>query len=536
MFRWLFAIAALVVTGCAERQSSAPQARGGTVVIAATGNFGSLFPPNVNSTTGRQVTELVYDYLAEAGLALNTIDDRTFAPRLASSWDWSSDSLSLAAHLDSHAHWHDGQPVRSSDVTYSYSIYSDTSFSPIASQLASIDSVTAPDSLTAVFWFSKRYPLQFYDAMSQMQILPAHVYARIPIDSLNDAVSRIEPVGSGRYRFAGQDAQQSIELAADTLNFRGAPNIQRLIFRTFGSADEAVRALRAGEADLFDVMRAGDVHNAAGDSTIRIMTSPGADYAFLVFNMKRSLFADRNLRRALTMAVDLESMVKNVFDSLAIPGVGPTLSYFPTTSKSLRRLRYDPAEAGRLLDSIGWRVNRSTGIRSKAGRELRFKALAPSSSSNRMRMATLLQEQYRKIGVAFVPEQMEFGTFNSRLSGRDFDAALASWHLGSSPASVRMLWTTDAPQNLGSYSNPRFDALVDSAIAAFDQDASASFYNRAYQTAIDDAPAIWLYEPKVVIGIHKRIQVKPYRPDAWWWSLSDWYIPLDKQIARDRIP
>ena len=151
MFRWLFAIAALVVTGCAERQSSAPQARGGTVVIAATGNFGSLFPPNVNSTTGRQVTELVYDYLAEAGLALNTIDDRTFAPRLASSWDWSSDSLSLAAHLDSHAHWHDGQPVRSSDVTYSYSIYSDTSFSPIASQLASIDSVTAPDSLTAVF-------------------------------------------------------------------------------------------------------------------------------------------------------------------------------------------------------------------------------------------------------------------------------------------------------------------------------------------------------------------------------------------------
>ena len=535
MSRLLLAVAALVVAGCVGKEASAPQAHGGTVVIAATGNYGSLFPPNVNSTTGRQVTELVYDYLAEVGLTLNTVDDRTFERRLASSWEWSADSLSLVAHLDSRAHWHDGRPVRSSDVTYSYSIYSDTSFSPIASQLASIDSVTARDSLTAVFWFSERYPLQFYDAMSQMQILPSHIYAGIPIDSMNDAVSRIDPVGTGRYRFATQEADQSIELVADTMNFRGAPNIKRLIFRRFGSADEAVRALGAGEADIYDAMRPGDVQNAAEDSSIRIMTSPGSDYAFLVFNLKRQIFADRNVRRALTMAVDLESMVKNVFDTLAIPGVGPTLSYFPTTSKSLQRLRYDPAEAERLLDSIGWRVNQSTGTRWKNGKKLRFKALIPSSSSNRMKMGTLLQEQLRMIGVAFEPEQMEFGTFNSRFFGKDFDAALGSWHLGTSPASIRVLWTTDAAQNFGSYSNPRFDAFVDSAIAAFDPVVKRTFYTRAYQTAIDDAPAIWLYEPKVVLGINNRIQARPYRPDAWWWSLGDWFIPLDKQIERDRI-
>jgi peptide/nickel transport system substrate-binding protein len=180
-------------------------------------------------------------------------------------------------------------------------------------------------------------------------------------------------------------------------------------------------------------------------------------------------------------------------------------------------------------------VNQSTGIRSKKGKELRFKALVPSSSSNRVKMGTLLQEQFRKVGVAFDPEQMEFGTFNSKFFGKDFDAALASWHLGTSPASVRILWTTNAAQNLGSYSNPQFDALVDSAIAAFDPNAKGAYYNRAYQTAIDDAPAIWLYEPRVVIGMQKRIQTKPYRPDAWWWSLGDWYIPLDKQIERDRI-
>jgi ABC-type transport system substrate-binding protein len=98
-----------------------------------------------------------------------------------------------------------------------------------------------------------------------------------------------------------------------------------------------------------------------------------------------------------------------------------------------------------------------------------------------------------------------------------------------------MLWTSNASKNLGFYSNRTFDAQIDSAISTFAPAASQQSYQSAYQTAIDDAPAIWLYEPKLVIGIHKRIRTKPYRPDAWWWSLADWYIPPHEQIGRDRI-
>jgi len=514
---------------------------GGTIVIATTASDpGPLFPPLVKSTIGREITELVYDYLTETSPSLNTIDDKAFAKRLADSWQWGTDSLSLSVRLRSDARWHDGQPVRSDDVAYTYSIYTDSTVgSSLTEQLASIDSVSTPDSLTVVFWFKKRYPLQFYDATSQMQIVPKHVFGKFPAKSLAEASSSVNPIGSGRYRFANSKQGETIELIADSAKYRGAPGIRRVIWRTFQTPDNAVRALFAGEVDIYDQMRPENVTEAASYPDIRIMESPGSDYAFMTFNLRRPIFESRSIRRAITMALDRQSMTTNVFSSLARAGIGPTVSYFPSTDSALEQIPYNPDEASRILDSLGWKRDPKTGMRSKNGKPLHFKITLPSTSANRIRMGVLIQEQLRQAGIAVDLDQMEFGTFNDRLSSRDFDAALASWHLGTDPASIRELWTSDAARpggnNLGSYRSRTFDAYVDSAVSTFDVSEKKSYYSRAYQEAIGDAPAVWLYEPKLVIGIHKRIQTRPYRPDAWWWSLSDWSIPADQQIDRDRI-
>jgi len=396
--------------------------------------------------------------------------------------------------------------------------------------------VTKKDSLTATFWFKKRYPLQFYDATSQMQILPSHIYGNTPNGSLTAESAKHKPIGTGRYRFVNQQGDESIELTADTTNYRGAPHIRRLVWRFFGDPNGAARAVLAGEADIYDQFRTGDVREAAKNPNVKVVISNGSDYTFMTFNMKRPMFASRDLRRALTMALDRDAMVKNVFDSLAYSPIGPTVRYFPTTSQSLQQLRYDPKQAQHILDSLGWRINPITGVRSRDGVELRFKAIVPSSSSNRNKMATLMQEQFRKVGVAFEPDPMEIKTFNQHFyTSHDFDAAIANWHLGTSPAALRVLWTTTAPKNLGAYSSKIFDAYVDSAVNTFDPEKNKTFYTRAYQTAIDDAPAIWLYELKLVLGINKRIHTTEYRPDAWWWSLGDWYIPENEMIARDKI-
>ena len=258
-----------LVSAC---ESSRKEPGGGAAVIAGTSGPNVLLPPFIRTTIEREVTELVFDYLAEVGPSLNTLDDKTFGIRLARSWHWANDSMSLAVDLQPQARWHDGVRVSADDVVYSFLIYTSKQIaSPIAEQLARIDSVTARDSLTAVFWFNKRYPLQFYDAMSQMQIIPKHVLEKIPLDSLRDRASSVRVVGTGRYRFVSWKHGESVELAADSTNYRGSPGINRLIFKVFQSAGVAVRALLAGEADIYDGLRPDDLNEIERHPDVNVM-------------------------------------------------------------------------------------------------------------------------------------------------------------------------------------------------------------------------------------------------------------------------
>jgi len=533
-----------LVSAC---ESSRKEPGGGAAVIAGTSGPNVLLPPFIRTTIEREVTELVFDYLAEVGPSLNTLDDKTFGIRLARSWHWANDSMSLAVDLQPQARWHDGMRVSADDVVYSFLIYTSKQIaSPIAEQLARIDSVTARDSLTAVFWFNKRYPLQFYDAMSQMQIIPKHVLEKIPLDSLRDRASSVRVVGTGRYRFVSWKHGESVELAADSTNYRGSPGINRLIFKVFQSAGVAVRALLAGEADIYDGVRPDDLKEIERHPDVNVMISTSSDYVLMVFNERdphdshrpHPFFSSKGVRLAMTMAIDRDAITRNLFDSLARPAIGPTVSYFVDADARLKQLPFDPVSAGRILDSLGWRMNDRTGIRTRNGKELRFRILVPTSSANRMKAGVLIQEQLKRAGVDIELDQLDAGTFNSRVSARDFDAVLWGWHLGTDASAIRQTWTTNAingGNNFGSYSSAAFDAHVDSATTTFDRNSGNAQYLRAYQQAIEDAPAVWLYEPKLVMGIHKRIHTAPSRPDAWWYSLADWYIPSDEQIAQDRV-
>jgi peptide/nickel transport system substrate-binding protein len=62
-----------------------------------------------------------------------------------------------------------------------------------------------------------------------------------------------------------------------------------------------------------------------------------------------------------------------------------------------------------------------------------------------------------------------------------------------------------------------------------------ALFTAAYQTINEDAPAVWLYEPRTLVGIHRRLKTAETRPDAWWFSLSDWYIPTSDRIPRDKL-
>ena len=138
----------------------------------------------------------------------------------------------------------------------------------------------------------------------------------------------------------------------------------------------------------------------------------------------------------------------------------------------------------------------------------------------------LIQAQLALIGVKVDVTPLEIGLFANRLNKGDFDVALNMFRSGTSPADIRSVWGSPSAQNVGAnygrYANSAFDALIDSATTTFDLGKRRAQFNRAYQLIVDDAPAVWLYEPRNFAAISKRVDPVGMRADAWWASLPEW--------------
>ena len=519
---------------CSPEGRAAKGRVGGTIVLSSAADADALVPPLTMSLQGKQVVDQIFDNLADIGPALNTVGDAGFTPRLSDRWSWASDSLSVAFHINPRARWHDGSPVRAEDVRFTFALVKDTSLaSPLSSNLDNVDSVTVVDSLTARVWFHQRTPDAFFKAASPVAILPSHLLKNVAPASLRESAFARAPVGSGRFRFAAWDRGARIVLQADSGNYRGRPNPDRLIWLV--AADYPAAALRflGGDADFLDNVKpeyVSEVKAKGGD----VLVSPGSlDYGYVAFNLRNArntgphpVFGDRETRRALVMGVDRAALVRNVFDTLGLVAHGPATRVLATSDTTIG-IPYDPQQASSTLDSLGWRRG-ADGMRFRGKTPLAFSLMVPSSSAIRMKVAVVLQEQWRKAGANVRIEPLELNTFGSRMDSRKFETLLNAWHIDPTPSSVREEWASSEIRpggyNAASYRNPGFDAVIDSAVREMDPARSAALYRRGYRILTEDAPAVWLYELRNAQGVSKRIRTTGIRPDAWWANIADWSV------------
>jgi peptide/nickel transport system substrate-binding protein len=534
----------VTLTGCASDQPSTTGAGdvGGTLIAVVAREPGTLFPPLVQGTEGAAIVSALFDRLAEIGPELGTFGDRGFRPRLAASWEWAKDSLSIAFTLDSTARWHDGAPVRAADVRFTYRVYaSDSVGANNQSLIGNIDSVSVRDAATAVFWFKRRMPQQFYDATYHMHLLPSHLLDTVPLAKLGESPFGRKPVGTGRFRFVRWEPSQRIEIIADTSNFRGRANLDRVIWSYVQDNGAATVKLFSGEADFYENILPENLPQVARTPALRVAMSPDLRYIFLGFHQRdprnpaqpHPVFGDSLVRRALSMAVDRATLVRNVFDSLASVGLGPAPRALIPDTSAFTQLPYDQAAARALLDSAGWRDSNNDGIRDRNGVPLAFEILAPSSSAPRRRYAVLLQEQFRAVGVKATPLELQGSAIGARIEKRDFDAFLGGWSPIPGLSGLRQTWASTGTDNDVKYASRTFDAYLDSALTAFDLNASRRYWGRAFQRIVQDAPAIWLYEQHTPLAVHRRFILPPLRADGWYTELAEWRVDPAQRISRD---
>lgn len=548
MRAWLCVSALLLPLAACEPRGGCSGDYCGTLVFVTGGEPDLLLPPVTEQSAARDIYDQIFLKLADLGLSTNTVGDRDFEPLLAARWEW-DDPLTLVFHLDPRARWQDGQPVTAADVAFTFDAYTDEQVnSSFRSSLRAISTVTARDARTAVFRFRRRYPEMFYDAVYHLRILPAHRLRTTPRNQWATAPFGRAPVGSGPYRFVEWKAGERIELAADSTFFLGRPRIRRLIWRFTPDHQVAVTQLVAGEADALEFLGPPDnVKRVRAAPQLATYAYKGSAYGYLAFNLAANadttqphpLFGDREVRRALVMAIGRERLRQSVFGDLAKVPPGPMSQLWWIWDPATRTLPHDTAQASRLLTRRGWRDADGDGIRERHGVELSFRLLVPTTSAIRRQYARLLQEQFRPLGVEVHIDEVEPGVFQERAHAGQFDALLPSWSTDPTPTSgMAQNWTRAGfgRSNYSRYFNPAFERLIEQASAgAAGPDQARAAWRAALELLNDDAPGIWLYAPDNVAAVHRRVADVTIRPDSWWARVWTWRIPPDRLIDRDRV-
>jgi peptide/nickel transport system substrate-binding protein len=380
-----------------------------------------------------------------------------------------------------------------------------------------------------------------------MRILPEHLLATANRTQLASADFGRHPIGSGPYRFVSWVPRQSIELQADTSYHRGQPMLQRLIWSIAPEYKSSVMKVLSGEADFLEFVQPSDIERVAQQKSLKMVPYPSMSYAYLLFNERdpsnqsrpNPLFADRDVRRALTMAVDRPRVTRSVWDSLGSVAIGPYTHAMPTFDSTITQIPFSVDSARRLLEARGWHLG-ADGIRVKHGVALQFSMLVPTSSQVRMKTAVLLQAMFHDVGARVDIEDVDWTTFGQKSNARQFETAIEAMQSDGNPSTILQNWGIDAARmkdgdNQGSYQDPAFDALVDSAMEQFDPTRAQGYYSRAYTLLNEDAPGIWLWEPATFAAVQKRIHPVDMRADRWFANIPKWYIPTSERIARDQI-
>ncbi|HEY7567381.1 MAG TPA: peptide ABC transporter substrate-binding protein, partial [Gemmatimonadaceae bacterium] len=519
------------------------------VIIASGADAEAVLPPLVYTTVGKMITDLLYEPLADINDSLNAIGDRGFTPRLAKSWSWAADSQSIAFHIDPAAKWQDGRPVRAQDVKFSHELFVDPVVHSIsASNLSNVDSITTPDSSTAVVWFNRRLPEQFFDFVYNLRVLPEHRLGSVPRDKLGESSEASQPVGSGPFRFVRWERSSLLELEADTANWRQRPLLDRIILSVSPDPTAATTQVLAGNADFIEVLRGDAIQSIQNNPNAVAVNFPGYDYGAVCWNLRdptneqrpHPILGDRNLRRALAMGVDRATVVKSVLDTLGVVSQGPYVRAQAFVDPTLVAYSYDQAAAKAILDSLGWKINPRDSIRARNGQRLSLTLLVPTSSSTRLQTSVILQDQFKQIGAELKIEKLESTALGERVFGtRKWDAAFIGWHPDPGSSAVAQNWSSSTAipggPNITRYVSREFDAHLDSARTTYDPAAARVHFRQAFTVLNNDAPAIWIYELRSAAGINKRIRPAPLRPDAWWAHLDRWSIAEGQRIARDNI-
>ncbi|MBI2159331.1 MAG: ABC transporter substrate-binding protein [Candidatus Rokubacteria bacterium] len=479
--------------------------RGGTIKIGIFQNIDTLDAHNTTFITACAIHNNIYNGL----LKITSPDGRgvEFKPELAREWEIQGDRIHVF-RLHKGVTFHNGDPLTAADVKWNLERVKDKQQAPIhAWKLELLEAIETPDPHTVKLHFTKPFPF-LRVAFTGSTGRAATILNPRAVKERGKAYGR-NPVGTGPFKFVEWKEADYILLEKypnywETDGAGGKlPYLDKVLLKFIIEPSTLVAALKTGEVDGINNVAPQFVADLRRDPKLNVFTAVGGNWRCMHMNIAKEPFSDKNLRKAVTFAVDRKEILDRVEFGEGILAHGPISPpmggfYDPAFETGRNGQYYDLEQAKALV-----KQSRYAG-----GAEA---TLLSINSGTAPRQAEVLQAQLAKIGLKVKIELADSPTFRRRwLQERQWDLVQIQ-DLDPDETLYPELHSGET-WNAGRWVNKDFDRAVEAARSENDFRKRKKFYQDAVRLILEDAPvAIMLHvnEQKIFHKYVKNFQMIP---------------------------
>lgn len=438
-------------------------------------------PTNLDPRVGldaqsERIDELLFD-------ALLTRDDHfNVQPGLAERWEI-PDPLTYVFHLHHGVTFHDGTPLTSRDVKWTFdSLLTGKVRSTKTATYRFVDRIDAPDEFTIVFHLKQPYASLLWN-------LSEGAIGIVPYGSLDELARK--PVGSGAFKFVSAEPDKEVILERNDSYWGPKARLSRVRFTVVPDPTTRALELRKGSADVASNALTSDMVLALKkEPNLEVEHASGTVLSYLAFNLRDPVLRDVRVRRAIAYAIDRRPMIQYLWRNFAQPAASVVPPQSWAYNSDVTKYEYAPDKANKILDAAGYTA--------KGGVRFHLTIKTSTVDESTRLMVAVMQQQLRGVGIALDIRSFEFATFFADVTSGAYQICSLRW-IGSNedPDIFEYAFHSDKfpphGANRSYYVNPRLDALVNQGRSESDLARRKAIYDEVQTLLATDLPYINLW-------------------------------------------
>ena len=463
-----------------------------------------------------------------------------FVGTLADAWQQDPQGLWIRVHIRPDARFSDGEQVTAEDVRWTFK---DFIFNPsieaerTRSTLDQIEEVKVLGPKTVEFVFNKALSFNMVAALGNY-ILPKHFYEKFEPAQLNSSTGLL--MGSGPFRLERLDPSaqwspgQDIVLVRNENHWGPRSPLEKVRFKVVNDDLARLVAYTNGEGDQTlptSPQFVSKTKEPDWDKNNQSLSwiNMRSGYSFIAWNQgprngKPTPFGDKRVRQGLTLCLDREQMIRDIWEGIGVVAKGSVNPESPASDPKLKPWPFDPVKGKALLAEAGWKDRNGDGIlENEKGEPFRIEFTRASGGEIYERISNFLKSSYSKVGIQVDTKVVDWSIMQEITKSRDYDALMMGWSASAPESDPRQIFHSESIKeggdNFVQWRSAKADQLIDKIRLTLEYDARMQIWHEFEATLHDEQPytfirvAPWLRFVKKTIG-----NVHPYKTALEPWE------------------